>query len=343
MSAIPNIAIVWAQYGPYHFARMSALRALAGESHVHAVEVASRTSVYAWDRVRDTEKLVTLCPGMVFETVAFGTVFMAARRVFRELNIDICLLPGYAPSQSLAVLLAAKSLGLRTVMMNEGHAGTSRAGRFGTMAKRRLMGLFDSALVGGQPQKRYVASFGVPERTIFTGYDAVDNDYFSGRAEEVRSRAGEFRARFDLPEHYFLSLGRFVGKKNLAALIRAFRQTLNANPNSRTHLVMVGSGEEESALRKLCGELGLRVYDKTQCGLKAESRANGSDAPPGVHFYGFRQIEDNPVFYALADVFILPSLWEEWGLVVNEAMACGLPVVVSETVGSAEDLLPANL
>ena len=58
-----------------------------------------------------------------------------------------------------------------------------------------------------------------------------------------------------------------------------------------------------------------------------------------MHFYGFRQIEENPLFYALADAFILPSLWEEWGLVVNEAMASGLPVVVSETVGCAEDLL----
>jgi glycosyltransferase involved in cell wall biosynthesis len=59
-----------------------------------------------------------------------------------------------------------------------------------------------------------------------------------------------------------------------------------------------------------------------------------------VFFYGFRQIEENPVFYALADAFILPSLKEEWGLVVNEAMAAGLPVIVSRTAGCAEDLLP---
>ena len=58
-----------------------------------------------------------------------------------------------------------------------------------------------------------------------------------------------------------------------------------------------------------------------------------------MHFYGFRQIEENPIFYALADAFILPSSLEEWGLVVNEAMSCGLPVVVSEKAGCAEDLL----
>lgn len=61
-----------------------------------------------------------------------------------------------------------------------------------------------------------------------------------------------------------------------------------------------------------------------------------------VFFYGFRQIEENPVFYALAEAFILPSLKEEWGLVVNEAMACSLPVIVSRTAGCAEDLLPGS-
>jgi glycosyltransferase involved in cell wall biosynthesis len=61
-----------------------------------------------------------------------------------------------------------------------------------------------------------------------------------------------------------------------------------------------------------------------------------------VYFYGFRQIEENAVFYALAEVFVLPSLKEEWGLVVNEAMACSLPVIVSRTAGCAEDLLPGS-
>ena len=334
-----KLAIVWAQYGPYHFARMSALRKLAGTATVHAVEIANQTSVYAWNRSAVTGELITLCPGSVFETLSFWKVFFRARRAFNRLNLDVCFLPSYAPKQSLAVLLAAKSLRIRTVMMNESHAGTARAGELGTMAKRQLMALFDSALVGGNPQKRYAASFGIPREKIFIGYDAVDNDYFSTRAENLRIPAAEFRARFDLPEHYFLSLGRFVAKKNLANLIRAYRMVLNANPASRTHLVMVGSGEEDSALRTLSHELRLPVYDKTKTGGKNENRARPSDEPPGVHFYGFRQIEENPIFYALADAFVLPSLWEEWGLVVNEAMASGLPVVVSETAGCAEDLL----
>jgi glycosyltransferase involved in cell wall biosynthesis len=207
--------------------------------------------------------------------------------------------------------------------------------------KRRLVGLFDAALVAGQPQKRYFAAMGLPPDKIFTGYDAVDNDYFARRVGEIRGQESVVRSQYDLPEHYFLSLGRFVPKKNLGALIHAFRIFLDASPTARTHLVLVGSGEEEPKLRALCRELKLPIYDKselkTETGMRKPGNQEGEN--PGVHFYGFRQIEENPVFYALADAFILPSLREEWGLVVNEAMASGLPVVVSETAGCAEDLL----
>ncbi len=103
---------------------------------------------------------------------------------------------------------------------------------------------------------------------------------------------------------------------------------------------MVGSGEEESRLLDLCAELKLPVYKKSGAG-RQDPASNNKDEPPGVHFYGFRQIDENPVFYALADAFILPSSWEEWGLVVNEAMASGLPVIVSETAGCVEDFAGA--
>jgi glycosyltransferase involved in cell wall biosynthesis len=222
-------------------------------------------------------------------------------------------------------------------MMNESHAGTARARGLSGFIKRNLVSLFDAALVGGKPQKRYFASLGLAEANIFTGYDAVDNRFFAEQAAGVRAQASETRARYELPEHYFLSLGRFVAKKNLETLIRAYRMYLETSPAKQTHLVMVGSGAEEPKLRALCHELNLPIYDHPAlCGPYS------APCTPGVHFYGFRQIDESPLFYALADGFILPSLYEEWGLVVNEAMASGLPVVVSETAGCAEDLLPAS-
>ena len=334
-SPVNSLAILWAQYGPYHL-RAAALSRLAGPVVIHALELANNSQDYPWDRPASGVNLLTVCPGAVAERLPSGEVFRKVRRALAELGVQVCLLPSYSPKQSLAALLAAKSLGVRAVMMNESHAGTSRARGLSAFVKRRLVGLFDAALVGGQPQKRYFASMGLPEHKIFTGYDAVDNDYFARKADEVRRQCSVVRGQYGLPEHYFLSLGRFVPKKNLGTLIRAYRRFLDASPLKQTHLVMVGSGEEEPALRALCAELQLPTCNHPAL---SPQRSAPSLLLPGVHLYGFRQINENPAFYALADAFILPSLYEEWGLVVNEAMACGLPVIVSQTAGCAEDLL----
>jgi 1,2-diacylglycerol 3-alpha-glucosyltransferase len=333
-----SFGVLWSQYGPYHFARVAALKSHADAQTIHALEIASRTADYQWSRSGATVNLITLFPGAVVEQLSFWRVFLRTRRSFAQLKLDVCFLPSYSPKQPLAALFAAKSLGIRTVMMTESHMGTRKSRALGTWFKRRLVSMFDSALVGGNPQRSYVESLGLPESNIFLGYDVVDNDYFAQRAEQVRAQAAEYRRRYDLPQRYFLSLGRFVVKKNLGTLIRAYRRFLDSAHAAKTHLVMVGSGEEETNLRLLCDELRLPVYNKMASKIDIQESCTG-DSKPGVHFYGFRQIEENPIFYALADAFILPSSLEEWGLVVNEAMSCGLPVVVSEKVGCAEDLL----
>jgi glycosyltransferase involved in cell wall biosynthesis len=255
----------------------------------------------------------------------------------RNLRTDVALLPSYF-HWSLALNAATRLVGGRVVMMNETHAGTARARGLKAIFKRQVVSRFHAGFVGGAPHRRYFASLGLPTKKIFTGYDAVDNDYFSMNAEKIRGREAEVRKQYDLPKHFFLSLGRFVSKKNLNTLIKAYCDYLASSPDSQPHLVMVGSGEDETKLRTLCRELGLPTYEKTAFEIGTRKSGIGNE-PPGVHFYGFRPIEENPFFYGLADAFILPSLWEEWGLVVNEAMACGLPVIVSQTAGCAEDLV----
>jgi 1,2-diacylglycerol 3-alpha-glucosyltransferase len=335
---MPSLGVLWSQYGPYHFARVAALKSQAESQTIHALEIASRTADYQWSRSGATVNLITLFPGDVAESLSFWRVFLRTRRSFAKLRLDVCFIPSYSPKQPLAALLAARSLGIRTVLMIDSHMGTKKTQRIGTWFKRRLVRMFDAALVGGSPQMNYVESLGLPRENIFIGYDAVDNEYFARRAKEIRARAAEIRTKYDLPERYILSLGRFLDKKNLTTLIRAYRQFLDSGTGTKTHLVMVGSGEEETNLRMLCDQLRLPVYNKMALKIDIHESCT-ANSPPGVHFYGFRQIEENPIFYALADAFILPSTSEEWGLVVNEAMSCGLPVVVSEKAGCAEDLL----
>jgi glycosyltransferase involved in cell wall biosynthesis len=123
-------------------------------------------------------------------------------------------------------------------------------------------------------------------------------------------------------------------KKDLATLLRAYAQVRQMGEQVPP-LVLVGSGSEYDLLRSLALDLGLKVTEWH--GAAQEDRAVSLSGD--VLFYGFRQIESLPVFYGLALAFILPSISEEWGLVVNEAMACGLPVVVSEVAGCAPNLI----
>ncbi len=336
-----RIILVWGLWGPYHCRRLEVFRQHAGRAghEVIGVSLFSGSRAYQW--------CVSLLPeGVVHFNLGDDETRLPVRHIGsllmlpRKLRADIALLPSY-DHWSLVLNAGVRIAGGRVVMMNDTHNGTARARGLKAAFKQRVVAGFHAGFVAGSPQRRYFASLGLPMEKIFTGYDAVDNNYFAARAEEVRGQRSEVRSRYELPEHYFLSLGRFVVKKNLTTLIQAYRKFLDSNQNCQTHLVLIGSGEEGPKLHSLCQELRLPTYDKTSAGTE-DRKSKIKDEPPGVHFYGFRQIEENPVFYALADAFILPSLWEEWGLVVNEAMASGLPVIVSETAGCVEDLLESS-
>jgi len=338
MKSNMRIIIVWGMWGPYHCRRFEAFRSYAaGQGYpVTGVSLFSGSSVNQWRVESLPEGVVHIDLGKDEARFPFGKI-AGLLSIPWKLRPDVAFLPVY-DHWPLTLYAALRLWGGRVVMMNDGHAGTARAVGLRALIKRHVAREFDAGFVAGAPHRRYTASLGLPVEKIFTGYDAVDNDYFALRAGQIQERKEEIRIQYGLPERYFLSLGRFVAKKNLPALMRAYRMFLDSNRASQVHLVTVGSGEEDAKLRSLCQTLRLPVYDKTSarpdnCATKTQ------DEPPGVHFYGLRQIQENPVFYALAEAFVLASLWEEWGLVVNEAMASGLPVIVSETAGCAEDLL----
>jgi len=156
----------------------------------------------------------------------------------------------------------------------------------------------------------------MPPACIFQPYDVVDNGYFERKAAEVRASAERARRQLGLPLKYFLYVGRYAREKNLARLLRAYGIYRSRNPDG-WGLVLVGDGPEKSALCRLVSDLSLQ----------------------DVVWTGFKQIDELPKYYALAGCFVLPSTSEPWGLVVNEAMASGLPVLVSDRCGCAPELV----
>ena len=339
-----NVAILFTQFGPYHHARVRALQnALPGR--VIPAQIAMHSSTYAWTCNQQVcDGLVTLCTGNA-EDASPVSVFMAACRFFKREKIRFVFLPSYSPASVFALYLAAIACGCRRIMMNESHAGTERATGWKRYLKQLIVRQFHAALVGGSPQKRHFHSLGIPKEKIFLGYDAIDNHYFSDAAALARDYGPMRRVELGLPDRYFLNLGRFVEKKDLGTLIRAYA-LFRQRSTEPVELVLVGSGAQEDELKRLSRSLGLAVrgpaHDEPMSEIAKINHPNPEStrlSVPAVYFMGFQQISANPSFYALADAFILPSVVEEWGLVVNEAMACGLPVIVSRAVGCAEDLV----
>ncbi len=192
------------------------------------------------------------------------------------------------------------------------------------MIKRRVVGLYSAALVGGQRHVEYLVELGMPRDRIFTGYDVVDNAYFRRSAEEIRSHKSDVRKQYGLPENYFLASARFIEKKNLPTLIRAYaayRQKSEASGNPPWDVVLLGDGPLREALNSQLSTLNLHAH---------------------VHLPGFKPYDELPVYYALAKAFVHASTTEQWGLVVNEAVASGLPVIVSERCGCVPELVRGN-
>jgi glycosyltransferase involved in cell wall biosynthesis len=181
--------------------------------------------------------------------------------------------------------------------------------------KRRRIAAFSSALVGGEGHRDYLVRLGMEPSRIALGYNAVDNLVYSARAQAaLRDRPAAIPSR-----PYFLSVCRFAPEKNLPLLVRAYAAYRERAGASAWDLVLCGGGPDERAVAEAINA----------CRVQAQ-----------VHRPGFLQADGLAPWYAFASAFVLASLSEPWGLVVNEAAACCLPLLVSDRAGAAGTLVP---
>jgi glycosyltransferase involved in cell wall biosynthesis len=337
---VPKIALFWESYGPYHYARLNAVRKLLGDDRVIGIEISPLTTTYAWStRASARASIISLLSDRPAEQVAARVVYNRLRQVLDSHKVETVFIPSYWPLSSFVALLAAKRLGLRTVMMNDSHMLTGQNSCISRWVKSLLVSKFNAAFVAGTVHRRFFRQLGMPNEKIVEGYDTVDNAYFAAKSAEVRANPNPWRQLFALPDHYILSLGRLVKKKNLELVIEAFAVARADGKLAGQHLVFVGDGPEKEKLVGLCQRRNLRVIDHGKVRSPTEQLSSSIAAQAVVHFYAFAQIDYTPTFYALASCFVLASHADEWGLVVNEAMASGCPVVVSRNVGCASDLV----
>ena len=203
--------------------------------------------------------------------------------------------------------------------------------------KRLLLGQFfrrvDRFLTIGSANARLYRSYGIPESRLDRAPYAVDNPRFAQQAEALRPRRQELRRAWGIADDAFCVLfcGKFIAKKRPFDLIEAAR-LLRGRGQHNIHLLFAGSGELGARLRTSCNV----AVDGEQ---PARPPSAGSERPV-ASFTGFLNQTEISRAYVAADCLVLPSdHGETWGLVVNEAMASGLPCVVSDACGCAEDLV----
>jgi glycosyltransferase involved in cell wall biosynthesis len=188
----------------------------------------------------------------------------------------------------------------------------------------------------GSANRRFYENYGVRPEQLHAAPYCVDNERFAKAADELRSQRQEIRRGWKIPEDAFCILfaGKFISKKRPMDVVKAATNLKQISPK-KIHLLFAGSGELGDQVRSAC-----RVIYDAEKEATAPQNVLHDDGLPPASFVGFLNQSEIPKAYAAADCIVLPSdAGETWGLVINEAMASGLPCVVSQMCGCGEDLV----
>lgn len=313
-----KLTILFHRLGPYHITR---LNSAARHFDVTCLELSGITTEYQWDQVHEGEQFqrITLFKEEDCRKVKPALLKRKVEEALYAIAPDWVAINGWWERGALVALHWCKKRNIPGIIMSESTHFDSQRVKWKEYVKKRIVGLCEGALVGGRPHSRYIQQLGMPAAKVQPGYDIVDNQYFFEQSQETRKKAAFLRKKLCLPERFILASSRFIHKKNLLRLIAGYG-LYRKKVQHPFHLVLLGDGElREHIIAKI----------------------NDMKLTESVHLPGFRQYHDLPAYYGLAQFFVHASTSEQWGLVINEAMATGLPVAVSERCGCAEDLVRA--
>ncbi len=314
---IRHVCVHWPRLGPYHLARLAAAAERLEREGVAltALETSAQDETYAWDAQAGAHGFArAVALDRAAESAPPRQTRRAVTAALDRLGPDAVAITSYSTPDAQAALRWCRRHRRVAVMLFDSRAADAERQRWREAVKRALVRQYDAALVAGTPQADYLASLGMPPDRTFRPVDVVDNDRFARGAERARARGS-----LPHPGPYLLSVNRLLPRKNVDGLIRAYslyRAQAQADRRAPWPLVLLGDGPERDRLAALAGD--------------------------GVVWGGFQQIDALPAWYGGAGVYVHPAHADPWGLVVNEAMAAGLPVLVSRGAGCAPDLVRDN-
>lgn len=317
MSRLLRIALVYAQVSAEHADRAAAVAARFGpRAQVTLIGAAGTTRTYADSPPVDHDPAgyehLTLFPGRVLEEVPLWHRFLALLRQTRSSDI-VCLGLGYDNRDALLTAWVLRLLGRRVVMINDTKFEDRPRRALTELGKRLALSAYSAAIVGGARSYEYFRFLGFRRRPVYPGCDTIALDRIC--------RAADTGAKTDFNDRGFAFVGRFVAVKNLDLLLDGYALYVAQAGASPRRLTLAGSGPLDEHLRARIDQLGIKHL---------------------VDLPGFLDERGVATMLGRSLALVLPSYSETWGLVVNEAMALGIPVAISEASGS-RDILVRNL
>jgi len=175
----------------------------------------------------------------------------------------------------------------------------------------------NAIIVPGKPSKNYVVSLGADTEKVFIAPNAIDNDLFVKISQQYLPLKEKIRVQIGLKDKIvILCIAQLIKRKGIEYLLRAYAKLEHEHDNLM--LIVIGSGPLEHHLKNLSKSLGLRNVRFMSSGMKLSELIK---------------------FYCLADIFVLPTLEDVWGFVINEAMICGLPVISTYASQAALEMI----
>ncbi len=309
-----KILVIFENYGPYHVARVRAFAQLARTTawEVQGLEFARRSEDYDW--VTNIENEPFKVTHLMKNPSDRGSMMAGAIRVvFRQLkriDPDCVAICGYRHPIMVAALIWAVAHKRRRVLMSASKYDDDRRRSWSEFVKSLIVKRYGSALVGGKPQSDYLVRLGMKPEKIFYGYNVVEIDAFA--PDRIRNYPDP------VGKPFFLAVNRFIPKKNLMTLIASYEIYRRRTGRSAWKLVLCGDGPLREEITAIVESKGLT---------------------DDVFLPGFLQQGQLLPYFAHAKYFVHTSTTEQWGLVINEAMAAGLPIVMSRSCGCFGDLI----
>lgn len=242
-------------------------------------------------------------------------------KIYKKMNCynpEIIIIGGYNYFAYWAALIWVKIHKKKIVVIIESHYLDKSRTMIKETVKRLFVSNCDGALVDGIRHKKYAISLGLKAEKVFIkkGTGPVDVLWYQREVSKHKKDKIDYCKKLNISYKNFLYVGRFSPEKNIICLLKCFRK-LQREEVTDWGIILVGNGPQKREIESFINKNKIK----------------------NVFLPGFRQKEEIPFYYALSDCFILPSTSEPWGLVVSEAMACGLPVLVSNRCGCYPDIV----